>query len=126
MSSIGDRIKEKRLATGLSQGKLAEILGYKDRSTIAKIENGTNDISQTKIFDFARALNCSPADLLGIHEFTEPDRQALRNAFGSSGVMLIKNEITSADLDFLNKISQLTKENQGKIQELVNLYLASQ
>ena len=78
MANIGEKIKAQRLALGYSQDYLAKLLGYKNRSTIAKIESGKNDISQTKIYEFARALNCSPSDLLDINEFTEPDRDALR------------------------------------------------
>ena len=51
---------------GLSQERLAELVGYKDRSSIAKIESGLVDLSQSKIASFAAALNVTPAYLMGI------------------------------------------------------------
>lgn len=62
---IYQRIKALRERRGLSQEDLANLLGYKDRSTIAKIEKGINDITQSKIIAFAQALNTTPAYLMG-------------------------------------------------------------
>ncbi len=60
-----DRIKSRRLDLKMTQAELADLLGYSDRSTIAKIERGVNDISQSKISEFADALETTPAYLLG-------------------------------------------------------------
>lgn len=65
MSILNERIKQRREALGMSQAELAELLGYSDRSTIAKIEKGTNDITQSKIEAFAKALRTTPAYLMG-------------------------------------------------------------
>lgn len=65
MSILSERIKQRREALGMSQAELAELLGYSDRSTIAKIEKGTNDITQSKIEAFAKALRTTPAYLMG-------------------------------------------------------------
>lgn len=62
---IGIRIKEKRLEQGLTQADLAKSLGYRDRTTIAKIESGKNDISLSKVVEFAEALHTTPAYLMG-------------------------------------------------------------
>ena len=43
----------------------AKKLGYKSRSTIAKIEKGENDITQSKIAAFADALQTTPSYLMG-------------------------------------------------------------
>lgn len=68
MNTLGERIKERRVAAGYSQDTLAKKLGYRSRSTIAKIEAGENDVSQTKIQAFADALGCSAAYLMGLNE----------------------------------------------------------
>ena len=65
MGILGARIKQLREELELSQADLAEALGYSNRSTIAKIEKGVNDITQSKIAAFADALNTTPAYLLG-------------------------------------------------------------
>lgn len=48
----------------MSQEELATRLGYKSRSTIAKIESGENDLTQSKIVAFAEALNTTARWLL--------------------------------------------------------------
>ena len=61
-----ENIKALREKQGLSQEALAEKIGYKDRSSIAKIEAGLVDLSQSKIAAFAKALGVTPAYLMGI------------------------------------------------------------
>lgn len=63
--NLGERIKKRREELGMSQEVLAQKLNYKSRSSINKIELGLNDISQSKIMDFAKALRTSPAYLMG-------------------------------------------------------------
>ena len=65
MTNIGNKIKERREDLGLSQDDLAEMMGYKSRSTIAKIEKGVNDVTQTNIVKFAKVLKTTPAYLMG-------------------------------------------------------------
>lgn len=63
--SLGQNIRLYRERLGLSQEELAKRLGYKDRSTIAKIESNVNDITQSKIMAIAEALDTTPAALMG-------------------------------------------------------------
>lgn len=63
-----NRIRNRRIELGMSQDDLAKQLGYKSRSTIAKIESGENDIPQSKIKAFADALDISPSQLMGFEE----------------------------------------------------------
>ncbi|WAJ24017.1 helix-turn-helix domain-containing protein [Lacrimispora xylanolytica] len=65
MADIGKRIKEKRESIGMTQEDLATSLGYRNKSTIAKIENGTNDIVQSKVVEFAKALRTTVPYLMG-------------------------------------------------------------
>lgn len=65
MAEIGIRIKKRREELGLTQEELAKRLGYKSKTTIGKIETGVNDIIQSKVADFAKALDVSPAYLMG-------------------------------------------------------------
>ena len=60
-------IRSRRIALKMTQQELAQKLGYKSTSTIAKIESGENDIPQAKIAAFAEALNTTPAALMGIN-----------------------------------------------------------
>lgn len=74
---IGARIKACRERIGLTQEELAKKIGYKDKSTISKIESGERDIPQSKIKAFADALGTSPGYLMGWEPF---DIEALQNA----------------------------------------------
>lgn len=65
MNEIYKRIKQKREELGMSQEELASKLGYKNRSSVHKIEMGVNDIPQSKIVAFADALQTTPAYLMG-------------------------------------------------------------
>ena len=51
--SLGEKIKKRREELGLSQEDLALMLGYKSRSSIAKIEADINDLTQSKIVAFS-------------------------------------------------------------------------
>lgn len=67
-NDFGKRVKQRRIQLGLSQEELAKKLGYSSRSTINKIENGTNDVVQTKVVDFAKALDTTIAYLMAWDE----------------------------------------------------------
>lgn len=68
MAEIGKRIREKREAIGMTQEELASKLGYKNKSSIAKIETGANDIIQSKVVEFANILDTTVAYLMGWDE----------------------------------------------------------
>ena len=66
------RIRELRISAGLSQDELAKKTGYNDMSSIAKIEAGKVDLTQSKLVAFADALNTTPGYLMG----WEPDSKS--------------------------------------------------
>ena len=70
--TVNEIIKFLREQRGWSQQDLADAIGYKDRTTITKIESGKIDLSLSRVADFARAFNVSPAYLMGIqsNDFT--------------------------------------------------------
>lgn len=71
-------IRSRRLELKMSQQNLADLVGYKDRTSIAKIEAGEVDLSQSKIIAFAKALNVKPMDLYGWEE-NEPNLSGIAN-----------------------------------------------
>lgn len=66
--TTGERIKKFRIERGLTQDKLAKLVGYKSRSSIYKIEIDKQELSQTQIVDFSIALDVLPQELLGIED----------------------------------------------------------
>ena len=65
--TIGDAIKRRRYELRMSQQELADAMGYKTRSTIAKIESGENDVSQKKLQRFAAVLDTTVEALICGH-----------------------------------------------------------
>lgn len=65
-------IKRLRLEAGLSQEELARRVGYTDRSSIAKVEAGRVDLTESKILALSEVLGVSPAELMGISGKEEP------------------------------------------------------
>lgn len=62
---IGSRIKQRREFLNMSQEELALKVGYKSRSSINKIEADGRGLPQKKIIAFAKALDTTPAYLMG-------------------------------------------------------------
>ena len=62
--SVGINIKKRRFELRMSQQELAHRMGYKTRSTIAKIESGENDVSQKKLQKFAMVLETTVEALI--------------------------------------------------------------
>lgn len=62
----GEIIRALREKQGLSQEALAARLGYKDRSSIAKIESGKVDLSQSKLERLSQIFQVSVHTLLGL------------------------------------------------------------
>ena len=65
--SVGLNIKKRRFELKMSQQELADAMGYKTRSTIAKIESGENDVSQKKLQKFASVLDTTVEALISGH-----------------------------------------------------------
>lgn len=64
METIYDRIKKRRKELHMSQEKLAQLTGYKDKSSISYIEKGEKDLPQNKISIFAEVLQTSQSYLM--------------------------------------------------------------
>ena len=79
--SVGTNIKKRRYELNMSQQELADALGYKTRSTIAKIESGENDINQKKLQRIAEILDTTVTALIegteGISENTMQNEKGI-------------------------------------------------
>ena len=63
--TIGERIKKRRKELGLTQEELANRLGNSSRASICTVEKDREDLTTTRIEKIAKALNTSPAYLMG-------------------------------------------------------------
>lgn len=109
---VGNKIRERREELGMAQDELASQMGYKSRSTIAKIEKGVNDVTQTNLLKFAEVLNTTPRYLMGWE-----DEQNKNSAI----VPLIS--IMREDDTFLNLTEEFYKK-RDKIAPIVSLMCA--
>lgn len=57
---IGERVRARRLEIGMSQERLAELLGVTFQQ-VQKYEKGVNRIAASRLLDLAQALDQSPA-----------------------------------------------------------------
>lgn len=72
---IGEKIKIRRLQLGWSQRELASKMGYKDNSTLVKIEQGKADVKQSRIVQFSQVLGVSIAWLMDWEEVEKKNDQ---------------------------------------------------
>lgn len=66
MLELYKNIKKRREELGMSQAELAKKVGYTSRSTVARIERGDFDLSQSKILEIAKALKIPAGELMGL------------------------------------------------------------
>ncbi len=95
MSQPGARIRRRREELKLSQSELAQLLGYTDRSAIAKIEKGVNSLTHEKIAAFAQALQTSSAYLMGWVEDSydyDSDPEDRRSAIPTGSYSLLEQK----------------------------------
>jgi transcriptional regulator with XRE-family HTH domain len=69
--TIGDRIKARRVELRWSQRELAERMGYKNHSVVARAEQGVVDLPQSRVLQFAEVLGVTPGYIMGWEQ--EPD-----------------------------------------------------
>ena len=63
--TIGQRIRKRRLELGLSQEELAWRLGNKSRASVCTVEKDKEDLTTTRISQYAEALETTPAYIMG-------------------------------------------------------------
>ena len=69
----GRRIKDRRMELGLTLDELAAKVGYSDKSTLSRVENGKTDMPLKKLDKIAQVLDVAPAYLIGFTEADIPD-----------------------------------------------------
>lgn len=63
--TTGERIKQRRTELGLTQLELAQRLGNKSRASVCTVEKDKEDLTTTRIQQYAKALECTPGYLMG-------------------------------------------------------------
>lgn len=63
---LGNCIKDRRKALGISQQELAEAVGYAQKGMISRIEAGQVNISMDKLIAIAHYMGMKPSELLNV------------------------------------------------------------
>lgn len=93
--TMGQRIKELRERKGLTQKQLAELLGYKSKSSVTHIESG-RDIPRQMVAELAKLLDTTPGYLMGWEDE--------RNAIIHNMIDQLTDEQVNCVLEYLEKL----------------------
>lgn len=94
---FGQRLRAIRKRKGYSQQRLAEMMGYKDRSTLAKVENGINDITIETLYRYADVIETDVEELLGIKKSRKISPNCKVFSFETEGIKVAIREIEKKD-----------------------------
>lgn len=110
MSTVGERMRKRRLELGYSQEEVANKLGYKSRSSVNKMECSRN-LPITKIEHIATILECSPAYLMGWEQ-----EQTSDEASHAKARMLMDSQF----IKLFYYWEQLSDEGKQKLKDYMN------
>ena len=105
--TTGERIKKRRLELGLTQEELAKRLGNKTRASVCTVEKDKEDLTTARIRQYADALRCSPAYLMGwqddpVDYFSPKDDK-------TKAIMDILNNLSTEIVDDTELLAQVTE-----------------
>lgn len=109
---IGYRIRERRIELGLTQKQLAKLVGYTSHTTVAKVERGLVDLSQSKIAAFTDALQVDAGYLVWGKEATQTDastdewREELRSNPDLRMLLSASSKLNEDDIKYLIALAE--------------------
>ena len=110
--TVGERIKAIREERKISQLELARRLGLKDKSSVCKIEKSGDNISTKSIKSYAKALNVTPAFLMG---WTHEEREELAPENETELQRIIREERNSYRHDLAERIVKMREDEENKL-----------
>ena len=108
---IGEKIRNRRMELGWSQRDLASKMGYTNNSTIAKIEQGTVDVTQSRVIQFSKVLGVSIAYLMDWDTAKKNSPE--------------KTTLTEGELLLLDLFRQVPESKQDLVLEMIRAALKS-
>lgn len=100
MLELYENIKRLRIEARMTQDELARRAGYTDRSSIAKIEKGGVDLSQSKIKQFAEIFGVTPSHLMGWDASPEDLGAMAAQVLADPNLLkLVQNYLTMSESD---------------------------
>ena len=89
----GEIIRTLREKQGMSQESVAAKLGYKDRSSIAKIESGKVDLSQSKLELLSRLFHVPVPELMGLAPMPQMNKVPILGTIACGAPILAQEHI---------------------------------
>lgn len=114
--TTGERIKKRRKELGLTQEELAKKLGNKSRASVCTVENDKEDLTTTRIRQYAEALECSPSYLMGWTDNSQ-------NELSEQVAHLNKDHVDEA-MNIINRYEHLPEDRKKEFQNYLR-YLES-
>ena len=125
--TIGERIKQRRIELGLTQTELAHRMGLTSKTTICKAETTDFNPTTDRVREFAKALECTPAYLMGWE-----DRKPESNNESLKGMIEFGKKFSDMFVDFspeqINKalgIAALYEKSSPEVQAAIETLLKS-
>lgn len=91
--TTGEIIRSLRDKQGMNQEELSRLMGYRDRSAIAKIETGKIQLSQTKLEQLSKIFHVSVYKLMGMEEMPSQNRIPILGAIACGAPILAQEHI---------------------------------
>lgn len=111
---IGDRIKKRRIELDMDADELASKIG-KSRATVYRYENGDIENLPTTVLEpIAKALQTTPAYLMGWNAIEEMNMNQLR-AIEESAIENLRGAFEGKQVDHFELFTKLTYKNQDKV-----------
>lgn len=106
--TVGERIKQRRKALGMSQDDLAKKMGYKNKSAICRVERDyEQNLTLDRVTLFAHALDCTESFLMGWDD--EPIKERSLTTFSAQFLAHLTKD---------SKMNYLINEKQKLLEEL--------
>lgn len=119
MPELYENIKMYRKKNKMTQDELAKRMGYTDRSSIAKIENGSVDLPISKIVQFAEVFDVDPGELMGwtdISEYEKKDNDIIAD-------VVARMSSDRIFFDFVKSVYRLTTNRIKDFTNVLELFL---
>ena len=112
----GNKIKERRLALGMTQEELAKKMGFKTKASISRIESGDRNLPAHKIKRLAEVLETTPSYLMSRSDGVEAIQYVgdpLKTAINSADFMS-ENDIDIAIAYLQRRKTRLEEEKKSR------------
>lgn len=120
--TIGQRVKQRRKELGLTQEELAKRIGNSSRASICTVEKDREDLTTTRIAKLAKALETSPAFLMGWTDSSDPNH-TYSIEYGVELINNVYNNVNNSVMKAFNPVPSKEESNTNpKLEEWIAFF----